>query len=283
MNFGYGLSRQFSMNVGVPVVLDSHWSTKLAGTRYDQIAHGIGDVNVGLSFWLKNCERYPDKNISFGLNVRMPTGESNYQVLYPNSLGQDFRLRPVFPGIQPGSGAWALRPSVDAFYQFSHFTMFGTATYAFALRDQNDTNPLGATLNPAGLSATVPGLRFISTPDSYLVSIGVGAPVPKLSMLSAFVNLGDTGVPVHNVFGTTTGYRQPGHYTTLQPGISWNTSLASFNVSLAIRLKASTDANFLGNPISSDFTRYSVQLGMSFKLGGNAPAPPVATASSNAP
>jgi len=81
------------------------------------------------------------------------------------------------------------------------------------------------------------------------------------------------GVPVHNVFGPTYGYRQPGYFVTMEPGVGWNMGRINYNFSVPLRMFAGTNNNFLGNRISSDFTRYSLVLGMSFKFGGNAPAP----------
>jgi hypothetical protein len=269
MNLGYGLSRQFSLEASAPLILYSHWSTKLAGTRYTQKVQGIGDLSIGINRWLMNCNRYPDMNISFGIHVRMPTGDSNYQVLYPNSLGQDFKMRPVHPAVQPGRGAWAIRPSISVFRQFRRFTLFGTATYQFSLRDHNDAYALGAALNPAGPTAVIEDLRYLSTPDSYLANMGVGVPLRKLGV-TAFMNWRAVGVPVHNVFGKTVGYRQPGYYVTAEPGVSWAMGRAVYSISAPVRMWAATKNNFLGQHASSDFTRYSLVGSVSFKFGGKA-------------
>lgn len=265
---GYGLTRQLSLNVSAPVVLFSHWSTVLAGTRYDQTAHGLADVTISGNFWLFNCERYPEKNISFGMGVRMPTGNSDQKVLYPNSLGQDFQMRPVFPGIQPGSGAWGWRLSVDGFQRIKRFTLFGTGIYTFSLREQNDTYALGATLNPLGVTATAANLRYISTPDSYLFNLGLATAVPKVRGITAFVNGRIAGVPVHNVLTATSGFRQPGYFVTIEPGLAFSTSLASYTLSAPLRLQAGTRPNFTGAPVSSDFTRHLFVATVTFKFGG---------------
>ena len=104
----YALTNQWNIAVDAPFGLQDYWSTVIAGTRYYQYAHGPNDIVIGGRRWLLNCDRYKDQNISIGLGVRLPVGNANYQVLYPNSLGQNFALRPVFPGIQQGSGAWGL-------------------------------------------------------------------------------------------------------------------------------------------------------------------------------
>jgi hypothetical protein len=265
--------------VDVPVVLYSHWSTKLAGTRYDQTAHGIADTVISGTFWLWNCERYPEKNLSFSMGIRAPTGNSNYQVLYPNSLGQDFQLRPVFPGIQPGSGAWGWRISVDGFQRIKRLTLFGTGIYTFSLRDQNDTYALGVTLNPAGVTATAPNLQHISTPDSYLFNLGLATAVPKARRINAFVQGRISGVPVHNVLTDTIGFRQPGYFITVEPGLAFSTSLANYTISAPLRVQAATRPNFLGSPVSSDFTHHLLVASVSFRFGGKkAAAPPLGAA-----
>lgn len=276
----YGFSRQLSLSVDVPVVLFSHWSTVLAGTRYDQTAHGIADVFVTGTYWLMNCDRYPEKNLSFSMGFRLPTGNSNVQVLYPNRQGQDFRLRPVFPGTQPGSGAWGWRLSVDWFQQVKRFTWFGTALYTFSLRDQNDTYALGATLNPAGIMATPENLRYVSTPDSYLVNLGLATAVPKLSGVSAFVQGRVAGVPAHNRLTDTIGFRQPGYFVTVEPGLVFNTRLASYAISAPLRVAAGTVPNFLGQAVNSDFTHHLFVATVSFRFGGNKAAPPFGTETS---
>jgi hypothetical protein len=250
------------------VILYSHWSTVLAGTRYDQNARGLGDIVIGANYWLWNCGRYPEKNISWGLGIRVPTGNSNYQVMYPDSLGQDVRLRPVFPGIQPGSGAFGLRLSIEGFQRIKHFILFGSGVYTFSLREQNDTFALGATLNPKGVTATADNLRYISTPDSYLFNLGLARALPKLSRLSAFVHGRVAGVPVRNVLTGTSGFRQPGYFVTVEPGLAFNTHLASYTVSAPLRVQAGTRANFLGQPTNSDFARYQLVFGVNLNLGG---------------
>ena len=269
----YGLTRQLSLNVDVPVVLYSHWSTKLAGIRYDQTAHGIADTTISATYWLFNCDRYPEKNISFTTGFRMPTGNSDAKVLYPNSLGQHFQMRPVFPGIQPGSGAWGWRISVDGFQRVKRFTLFGTGIYTFSMKEQNNTYALGVTLNPAGVTATAPNLRYISTPDSYLFNLGLATGVPKVSRVTAFVQARIAGVPVHNVLTGTSGFRQPGYFVTVEPGLAFSTSLANYTISAPLRVNAATRPNFLGSPVSSDFTHNLLVFGVSFKFGGKKAAP----------
>ena len=264
----YAITNQFNLTVDAPFVLQNYWSTPIAGTRYYQYSHGLADMVLGGRMWLFKCGIHTDQNISLGLGVRLPTGNSDYQVLYPNSLGQNFANRAVFAAIQPGSGAWGIPLSVTAFKQFRYFTLFGSGLYLFSLRAQNDTPSLGAAINPLGPNAAAAGTRYISTPDSYLFHAGLATPVPRLKGLSAFVSGKIAGVPVHNVFGSTIGFRQPGYYVTVEPGLSFDTKLASYNISVPLRVYQTTFANFLGSPANADFARHMLVVGVTFNPGG---------------
>ncbi|MBI2815609.1 MAG: hypothetical protein HYX72_01590 [Acidobacteria bacterium] len=264
----YGLTRQINLLVEAPIILSSYWSTKVAGIRQKQVARGLSDIVAGGRVWLFGCDSHPDQNIALGSGVRLPTGESNYQVLYPNSQGRDFAKRPVFPGIHPGIGAWGLRLSVDSFKQFRYFAVFGSGQYMFSLRDQNDTLYMGAAMNPLGPEAVAENVRYVSTPDSYLFSAGAATSVPKLPGVSAFFVGRIAGVPVHNVLTQTIGFRQPGWFFTIEPGLNFATKLASYNVSVPIRVRQNVQPDFLGIPKNSDFAHLQVRVGVMFQLGG---------------
>jgi len=264
----YGLTRRINLTVDAPIVLWSHWSTVLAGTRYDQKAHGLADIMVGGRMWLFNCESHTDQNLALGLALRLPTGESNYQVPYPNSQGKDISDRPVFPAIQPGSGAWGLRLSVEGFRQFRHLSVYGTGMYLFSLKSQNDTLALGAALNPAGPQAVAANLRYLSTPDSYLFNAGVAVPIPHVRGIAALFAGRIVGVPVYNVLTSTSGFRQPGYFVTVNPGLSWDTRFASYNITVPLRVHQYVGPDFTGSPKNSDFTKTQFQVGVMFHLGG---------------
>ncbi len=279
----YGLTRKINLAVDAPIVLWSHWSTVLAGTRYDQKAHGLADMVVGARMWLFNCESHTDQNLAIGLGLRLPTGNSDYEVLYPNSLGKDVASRPVFPAIQPGSGALGLRLTVEGFRQFRHFSVYGTGLYIFSLKSQNDTLALGAALSPAGPQAVAENVRYLSTPDSYLAHVGVAVPIPHGRGIAALFAGRIAGVPVYNVLTSTSGFRQPGYFVTVDPGLSWDTKLASYSVVVPLRVSQYVGPDFTGSPKNSDFSKAQLQIGVMFHLGGRRRESAVETAAGKPP
>jgi len=264
----YALSRRFNLIADVPVVLWSNWSTVLAGTRYEQKARGIADTVIGGRLWLFNPEKNTKQNVAFGLGMRLPTGNSNYQYPYPNGLGQNIINRSDFSGIQPGSGAWGLRLTAQGFRQFRHFSVYGTGLYLFSLKQQNDTLFIGASLSPAGPQSVPADLRYVSTPDSYLFNAGVSAPIPHLKGLALSFGGQVAGVPAWNVLTGTQGFRQPGYIVTILPGAVYNTNFASYFVSVPTRMYAHILPNFLGTQEDADVAKASLQVGINFHLGG---------------
>jgi hypothetical protein len=88
LNFqgAYALTRDINLTADVPITLYSYWNYPLGGTRYEMKTHGFGDTVLGGRVWLRNTEKSPNQNAALQLALRLPTGDSNYQVLCPNGL-----------------------------------------------------------------------------------------------------------------------------------------------------------------------------------------------------
>ena len=275
MQGAYGLTRRINLTAEVPYVLWSYWSSVVAGTRHYQHVHGFGDTVVSGRVWLLNPEKNPKQNVGFSLGLRLPTGDSNYQVPYPDSKGNNITDRPVYPAVQPGSGALGLRLAAQGFRSFRRFSVYGSGLYLFSLKKQNDTFAFGAATNPAGPTALAENVRYLSTPDSYQFSGGVSAPVPHLKGFSLSVGSQIAGVPVYNVLTSTAGYRQPGYLVTVNPGLAWDTGFATYYVTVPVRVHQYVGLDFLNSQKAADFAKTSLQIGVQFNLGGKKGAKPI--------
>lgn len=271
----YGLTPRINLAAEVPYVMHSYWSNVVAGTRYYQKVHGFGDTVIAGRLWLLNPEKNPKQNIGLSLGLRLPTGESNYQVPYPDSKGNNITDRPVYPAVQPGIGAFGLRLAAQGFRSFRHLSVYGTGLYLFSLKKQNDTFAFNAATNPAGPQAVQENLRYLTTPDSYQFTGGVSTSIPHLKGFSLSFGGQVAGVPVYNVLTTTSGYRQPGYMVTVHPGMAWDTKFATFYVTVPVRVHQYVGKDFLGNQRAADFAKTSLQVGMQFNLGGKKKAEPI--------
>lgn len=268
LNFqgAYALTRRLNFTADVPIGLYSYWNFPLGGKRYEMKTHGLGDVVLGGRVWLLNTEKSTKQNLALQFALRLPTGDSNYQVLYPNGLGQDIKLRAAKSDVQPGSGALGLRLAAQGFHRFRHFALYGNALYLFSLKEHNDTYSILSTLNPGGPNAVPANVRFNAAPDSYLYNAGVSAPL--LKGLSFSLGSQIAGVPSLNVMTGSEGFRQPGYLVTLNPGLSLNTNLASYFIGVPVRLYGYIGQDFSGAQQTANLNKTSLQFGVNFHLGG---------------
>jgi hypothetical protein len=273
LNFqgAYALTSRSNLTIEVPVILNSYWNYPLgaAGTRYEMDTHGLGDIVVGERMWLLNTKTSTKQNLAIQFALRLPTGDSNYQVQYPNGAGLDIRSRAAKSDVQPGSGGVGLRLALQGFRRFSHFAVYGNALYLFSLKEQNDTNSIMYTF----LGPSVPAnIRHNAVPDSYLYQAGISAPIPGLKKLSVSFGSQMAGVPGYNVLTGDEGFRQPGYLVTVNPALSLSTKYATYSVGVPVRVYGYIGKNFNGDQQTANLNKWSLNVGVTFNLGGSKPA-----------
>ena len=273
LNFqgAYALTRKINLTAEAPVILNSWWSYPLGGTRQEMRTHGLGDIVIGGRMWLLNTEKSTKQNLGVQLALRLPTGDSNYQILYPNGAGQDFRMRAAKSDVQPGSGGVGLRLAAQGFRRFRHFAVYGNALYLFSLKEQNDTHSILSTLNPGGPSAVPENVRYNAVPDSYLYHAGISVPIPGIKGVSASFGSQMAGVPAYNILTGNEGFRQPGYLVTVNPGLSLRTKYATYSIGAPVRVYGYVGKDFRGIQQTANLNKTSVNFGVTFNLGGKKP------------
>ena len=268
----YALNRQLNLTVGIPYMIKGSSSRALPATvagspRFEHTASGIGDITLGARYWLFGCDDSPDQNIALGLSLKMPTGESKIQDLFPNGAGQDIRYRDVDQSIQPGDDGWGFILSFQAYKALGDFTLFASGAYQFNPKGQNDTLSAPAFLNPVGPQVVPDNIRYNTVADSYIARLGVGYPLNFLPGLSISVAGRIDGSPPSDVFGDTTGFRRPGYFVTIEPGLNYSTEKATFALSFPTRVHQYVQDS-LGAPRDSTFADYLVEFSVSYRFGG---------------
>jgi hypothetical protein len=134
------------------------------------------------------------------------------------------------PAIMPGDGGTGIIFGINGFKQFRrHFrgqTVFGSATYLANVRNQNGTasivSSFGVPLAPQFLNQLTN-----SVTDSFNVQLGASIKIPKtwdkpkLKGLRGRVTFNCEGIPTHDLFGKSDGYRQPGYIMSVAPGFTY--------------------------------------------------------------
>jgi Putative MetA-pathway of phenol degradation len=269
----YALTQQWNLEVGIPYVLKASSNRALpssaAGSpRYTQSTSGLGDLTVGARHWFMDCAANPDRNFALGLGVKAPTGEKNSTDLFPNAAGQDFRERGVDQSILLGDGGWGFNLNAIGFMQFGDYMVFANGVYLFNPSGQNDVLSPPSMLNPAGPTAVDQRFRYNSISDSYLVRVGVGRGIPFVPGLAFSVAGRIEGVPVTDVLGDTEGFRRPGYYVTIEPGVNFSLGRAIYNLSVPIRVDQNVKKDSYGIKRDSTFADRMWLMSVAYRFGG---------------
>jgi hypothetical protein len=268
----YALNRQTNLTLNIPILIYGADNRALpAGTanapRYVPSAKGLGDLSLTARRWLLDTSTTRDQNISLGLGVKAPTGNSNAKDSFPNATGNDIQLRAVDPAIQPGDGGWGLIMDVQAFKQVKTATLFFSGTYLMNPRGQTGTLSPRSALNPAGPSAVPDYERYNSVVDQYNARLGVSHPVPGVNGLSLMVAGRLEGVPTDDLAGTTIGFRRPGYTIAVEPGIIYATGSTVFSLTVPVVTQRNVRAQLPGVPRDSTFADYQIIAGVSHRFG----------------
>jgi hypothetical protein len=268
----YAATPQWNLSLTVPLFVLASSNRALPASvsgspRYIHTATGFGDILIGAHYWLMDCDSHRDQNISLGISLKVPSGDSSATDLFPNALGQDIRTRVVDQSIQPGDGGWGFTLSVDAFKQFGRLTVFGNGVYLFNPRGRNDTISPPSFLNPNGPTAVDERIRFNSVSDSYLFRAGVGYPIGIPGVALSFAGRID-GVPVHDVFGPSPGFRRPGYFAAVEPGINVGKGNAVFALSVPLRIHQNVKDDTFGLKRDSTIADHILIMSLTYRVGG---------------
>jgi hypothetical protein len=233
----YIVNSRVSVSVTLPIV-DNNFSMLYPpngpgqGVRSGVNAIGIGDITVfGQSYLLKPID-HPFGNVALGLGLKIPSGNWNLQGDLPNLTGTGFMQRAIYPpAIMPGDGGTGIIFGINGFKQFRRSiwrgqTVFGSATYLSNPRDTNGTNSIvsgfGVPIAPQFANELTN-----SVTDSFNVQVGWSIKIPgtwdkpKLQGLRGRLSFNWEGIPVHDLFGKSDGYRQPGYIMSVAPGLTY--------------------------------------------------------------
>jgi hypothetical protein len=223
----YALTDRWNISLDVPVqhqTYNLHRPFAASGSSgpvpINTGSNGLGDITARAGYWLFSTE-HTRGNVFVSMGLEMPTGNDHAT---SNVYG---RAVPVDISVQPGNGAWGVVPTVQAFRTFHRFSVYGLATYLI--------NPRNTTGTPAFFSAlSRPDTTNVnSSSDQYVAEFGGAIPTP-LHWLSFTTSYRFSGVPVHDLFGPSDGFRRPANLQYISPGLEFTLLGRTVNFSLPI-------------------------------------------------
>jgi hypothetical protein len=214
----YAVSPRYSLSFSVPFMfakrtrpgtLDRARNNGQPGP--DQVFHsrGIGDISVSGRAWLIRPPSETRQNVSFGIGVKIPTGEAGVQDTVQTLTGPSRVV--VDQSIQLGDGGWGLSLDVQGFKAVKRATLYGSGVYLLNPRNTNGVRTGRARASEA----------IMSVSDQYLARAGVVYPMPKVRHMSFSVGARLEGVPIRDLIGKSEGFRRPGYAISFEPGINY--------------------------------------------------------------
>ncbi len=221
----YGLTERWNLSVAAPWY-NNGFAVRRAGpastTPYfqDTPVSGMGDISARARYWLFSTDN-PERNVSVSGGLKFPTGTSNTT----GTVGG--RTVPADVSIQLGDEAWGVTTGVSAFRDFSRASVYGTLNYLFTPRNTTGVPTFfGSLTNPSNTVQNSAADQFSSQVGAaYMVRRGW--PVPSLAYRIE-------GVPIHDAFGKSDGFRRPGTMGFIEPGVNMQLrgNLVSFSVAI---------------------------------------------------
>jgi hypothetical protein len=226
--------------------------------RYQTQADGLSDVRLLGTIWLLDPDEFKKGNISLGLGVLFPTGESDkkdvFKVFATDAAGNyqpRAETRNVDNSIQPGGGVWGIIFDIYGFAElFENFNVFASGTYVST--PETDAGVISGNLND-------PNPTIWSAADSYLFRAGFGYTLHPGSVVDGLTfTLGwrMEGTPSEDIIGSSEGRRRPGFAISIEPGIvvTKNEWFASFSAPVA--LYRNRERNFEGDEGDAAFADF---------------------------
>jgi hypothetical protein len=240
LNLSYGLTNRLQLNVSIPYVHNER-SQVLRTTakdtfRYSVYAQGLGDVRLGLSYWVHDPIKATKGNIMIGAGLKLPTGDHHAMDDAPQADGTTKSVV-MDQAIQPGDGGLGISLELQAFRQlYKGLYGFANGYYLFNPKQSNGT----------AKSAPKPGLEgyeIYACPDQYFARAGVMTGLGKSKKLTVSLAGRWEGIPAYDAFGGQVAYRRPGYVVAIESGISYRTGQHSISLFVPY--------NFIKNRIQS--------------------------------
>jgi len=190
-------------------------------------ASDVGDITVVGRRLLWDPAAGHAGNLSLGLGIKLPTGADDVSDTREREVDGErvFTVETIDQSVQPGDGGWGAILDLGGYRLLS--TRAGLVAYASGayLINPEGTNGVRTFRNNAGE-------EIMSIADQYVFRTGVVAGPESWQGLTLGLGGRIEGVPVHDLIGSSEGFRRPGYAVSAEPTASW--SRGHHTVSLAV-------------------------------------------------
>ena len=246
-NMTYAVTDRFDLSLEGPLQYGTR-KTSVEHNVFSPALHtmrafGPGNISLVGSCYLFEPRKTPDRNISLGLGVQFPIGESDAKDYSYRANGKV--LRPVDPAIQPAQDGWGILATIHG-YSTLYFPQLPQTRWLKNTSVYLDGSYL-ATPQQFSHTETVFGdeklltggrfdLQHDSVVDQFLARVGIAQNLWPAAGLSASAGLRFEGVPKWDIIGSSDGWRLPGNSLSFDPTLALTRGKQSLSVSVPIAI-----------------------------------------------
>lgn len=238
----YRFTPQTEVAVGIPYLMAKRsgpirYNGELIGRQVRSNTRGMGDITVVANHLLWDPETSPGSNISLGIGIKLPTGENSAHdsLLVVNDAGELVpEVRTADQSVQPGDGGFGLILQGSAFRVLNAsgtFAIYGSGTYIIA--PETDSGVL--------TYRSRAGEEIMSIADQYAARLGFQRALSGGWSIGLGARL--EGIPVHDLVGSSDGFRRPGYILSAEPSMSWTRGKHSLSLSVPVAIERNRQAS----------------------------------------
>jgi hypothetical protein len=213
------LNPRWSLMLDLPISANARSQTYTQDAilhRFSTHAFGAGDIRFAVYRWMFDPTKMPKGNLQVGLGLKFATGNDNVQDYFKTSDSTK-TFGPVDQSIQLGDGGTGITLELNGYYNFSHRVgLYGNFFYLSNPMDQNGVS--NAHGGPVSASSIANGSNVMSVPDQYMARAGVSL---QFNRLNVSAGVRDDCLPVHDLIGSSDGFRRPGFIISGEPGVTY--------------------------------------------------------------
>jgi len=230
----YNVNPRTSVAVGVPFLMATRShpirdADRVVVDRSVLNARGLSDVTVVARrlMWEPKPERRG--NVTVGVGVKLPTGANNVTDTREREVDgvRVTNVETVDQSVQPGDGGFGVIVDVSAYRllgSHGHLALYASGAYL---------------INPQGTSGVQTyrsrsGEEIMSIADQYVFRAGLLAGPASWKGFSLGLGGRIEGVAVHDLIGSSEGFRRPGYAVSAEPSLSWARGSHSFSLAIPI-------------------------------------------------
>lgn len=233
----YSFDPRTSLSVSVPFLLATRSSALRAPNREivgrtEVQANGLSDMTVVARRLMIDPAKRPKGNVSVGAGIKIPTGKEDVTDTRVRMIDGQLvsSIETVDQSIQPGDGGWGFIVDLSAYRQLGvagQVALYAGGTYLFNPETTNGTPTFRAR----------PSEAIMSIADQYVVRAGVQAAPLTWNGIGVGLGVRWEGVPPHDVFGSSDGFRRPGYGISAEPTVAWSKGKRAFSLAVPIALE----------------------------------------------